>query len=905
MNHTLLPRRSLSLVASILVAGASHAQSWHVRPISEPPASQVNPVMQWVKEYETAEVSYSELRAALRNAPKQLFGLSEQPGVELLLPTPTGIQRFHVWENDLLSPRVQATVPGLRTFSGQGIDDPSASVRFEFGYGSFRAMIMGTDGYTFIEPMKFKNDGTYFFYDRKNSMRQPGWFCKTEDKGNTLPFFDTQQGSTGFEGQRNTGTNLWTFRLALNCTAEYYTAAGGTTTAAVSRMTTSANRVDGVYEKEMAISLNLVLAKVFTNPATFANNNGGTMLGQNQTQCDLDPGNANYDIGHVFSTGGGGIAGLGVVGITGNKARGVTGSPSPVGDSFDIDYVAHEMGHQFGGDHSFNGVTGSCGGGNRNRATAWEPGSGSTIMAYAGICGSEDVQPHSDPYFHVGNIIEILPYRVAARGGVSSATTNIVPVVNAGSDYTIPPNTPFKLTMSATDGNSDPLVFQWDELDVPASGTANQGSTTATTTNTSRPLFRSYNPTTNPTRYFPSQGLVLANNFTHQHEFVPNVARTMIFRAVARDNRTTGGGTAWDSAVITVSGTSTFAVSSPNTNITWNRNNLFNVTWNTANTTAAPFNTSQVRIYLSTNSGGSYFTNPPTATLLATTANDGSETVSMPLNTPGGSTARIFVEAVGNAFFDVSNVNFTISTTNATPTLAAIANQTINEMSLWTYSMVGSDTDTAQSLAYSLVSGPTGMSVNAGSGQISWTPTEAQGPGSYPVTVRVSDNNQPTPAVADRSFTINVLEVGSTVTGTVNFNSYIPSEVGKQVLVQVGPNGNSSILESGTVTLGSGNSLSYVSNLPNGTYRVYVTRNYYLRRRISNVVLTSGSSVNAGTFNLICGDADNSGEIDAADIDVVISNFGNFTDPGDIDGSGEVDATDIDLVIANFGSVGD
>ncbi|MBL8965134.1 MAG: hypothetical protein JNK70_13840, partial [Phycisphaerae bacterium] len=310
----------------------------------------------------------------------------------------------------------------------------------------------------------------------------------------SIPFLDQPIGGTGDSTSRNTGTNLWSFRLALNCNFEYYQFFGSSTTNAISQMTTSVNRVDGVYRKEMAIRLNLVLAKVHTNAATYTNNNGSAMLGQNQTQCDADPGTANYDIGHVFSTGGGGVAGLGVVGIAGNKARGVTGSPSPTGDAFDIDYVAHEMGHQFGGNHSFNGVTGSCGGGNRNRPTAWEPGSGSTIMSYAGICGSEDVQSNSDAYFHVGSISEILPYRVASRGGVSTATGNIVPTVNAGSDFAIPPNTPFKLTMSATDGNSDPMTFQWDELDVPATGTANQGSTTATTTNTSRPLFRSDEP---------------------------------------------------------------------------------------------------------------------------------------------------------------------------------------------------------------------------------------------------------------------------------------------------------------------------------------------------------------------------------------------------------------------------
>ena len=340
------------------------------------------------------------------------------------------------------------------------------------------------------------------------------------------------------------------------------------------------------------------------------------------------------------------------------------------------------MGHQCGANHTFNGASGNCGGGNRSGAHSYEPGSGITIMAYAGICDGQDLAAHSIDTFHLDSLNAIVAFSQTGGGNacaVQTATGNTPPTVTGPGNFNIPRNTPFSLTASATDPNGDSITYDWQEFDL------GSGSGTTAVPNSDAggaiPILRQYAPTSSGTRTFPSLTYILNNANVPPStngscpttacltgELLPSISRTMTFAVVARDNRANGGGINSTTNTVTVnSAAGPFVVTAPNTAVTIPPGN-FTVTWNVANTTAAPVSAANVKISLSTDGGNTF----PTV-LLASTANDGSESVTIPA-TPT-TTARIKVEAVGNIFFDISDTNFTI-TAAPTPSPAPTASPT-------------------------------------------------------------------------------------------------------------------------------------------------------------------------------------------------------------------------------------
>jgi subtilisin-like proprotein convertase family protein len=419
-------------------------------------------------------------------------------------------------------------------------------------------------------------------------------------------------------------------------------------------MVVTMTRVNGVYERELAVTMELVPNNdilIFITTDAFSNTNANSLIGESQSVITAAIGTDNFDIGHTVSTGGGGLAGLGVICNSGNKARGITGSPAPVGDAYDIDYVAHEMGHQFGGSHTFNGLSGSCDG-NQEPAYAVEPGGGTTIMAYAGLCVSGNIQSNSNDYFHTVSLDQIAVVLRNTSCAVETEINNTAPTIPTIASRSIPYGTAFILKSSdldITDAEGDSLTYTWEQTN--ANGT-NINQPTATGTN--GPNFRSLPPSTERDRYMPTLANVLAGNLTPTWEVIPSVVRTLNFALTARDNNVAGGQTTRRNAIVFVRNAGPFRVTSQaEEGITWAPGTTQNITWDVAGTTANSINTATVNILLSTDSGLTFNT-----VLAAATDNDGAETITVPNLLSGN--CRIKIEAVDNIYYAVNSTNFAV-----------------------------------------------------------------------------------------------------------------------------------------------------------------------------------------------------------------------------------------------------
>ncbi len=586
------------------------------------------------------------LQRALHSVPNFSAGelLLAEP-FKIALPLPDGQwATFRLLEWSVLAPPLQARYPDLRSYSGRGIEDPTVQVKCELTPHGFFAMILGRQGTTFIDTYRQGQDAYVAVYAKEDAKSKKTWTCSA---GHLV--YATEH-SKETRGEPKNDCLLRTYRLALACTGEYAQYHGGTKASALAAMVTTLNRVNGVFERDLGIRMELVANNdtlIFLNPATDGYSNGDpfAMLAQNAAKCNALIGSANYDIGHVFGTGDGGVAGLGVACNPTAKAYGATGLSLPIGDPFDIDYVAHEFGHQFGANHTQNN---SC---NRNDATALEPGSGSTIMGYAGIC-SPNIQANSDDYFHAISIQEIRQYTAAGEGNTCPQKIdlgNTAPTVTVvgKSIYFVPRATPFALTAIGSDPDGDLLTYCWEQMDTQIAPMPPRP------TNIEGPMFRSRKPTLSPTRYFPALEHVLSST-VNPWERLPAVSRRLHFRVTVRDQHPGGGCTAdADAEVVVDSSAGPFTLLEPNLPLTWYAGEIQTVRWNVANTNDPPIQCNEVLILLSIDGGWTY-----SHLLAGPVPNNGEAQVAVPYFF--SDSCRIRIQAADNIFFDVSDHLFQI-----------------------------------------------------------------------------------------------------------------------------------------------------------------------------------------------------------------------------------------------------
>ena len=702
------------------------------------------------KKYQILTLDIETFKTQLIGSPirGQFSGRSNQI---IFLPNASGImERYHVVETPIMEKELADRFPMIKSYAAQGIDDPTAVARFSVTQFGLHSMTFSTEKSTvFIDPYTTDTQN-YIVYQKSDLGGDSQSFECLTDESLSLSTLETDRNNSEYSIFNTDDNTLRTYRLAQSCTAEYGNIFAGTGTDAQKKaniqaqMAITMTRVNGVYEIDLGITMifvinNDLLIYFGDTAADPWSNEWNTKTAQT---IDAAIGVNNYDIGHNFNTTGGGNAGcLACVCKSTSqsgthKGRGYTGRSNPTGDPFDIDYVAHEMGHQFGGYHTQSNSSCRSGSG----ATEVEPGSASTIMGYAGICPA-NVQNNSDAYFAYVNIRDIMAYVKTTTGSCSVNTliANQTPTVDAGLDYVIPKSTPFILTATGSDPDNDPITFCWEQND-PGNPSSNAAPTA---TRAVGPMFRSLTGTSSPSRYMPNLATILTGATSNTWEVVPSVARDLNFSVIVRDNVAGGGQTKSDLMKVTVSSaTGPFIMTSPNTNVSWTAGSNRNVTWTVAGTDANDVNCKFVDIYLSTNGGTTF-----PVLLASKVPNDGSETVTMPNIT--GTTNRIMVRGHKQIFFDVSNSNFSLTSGGNTFAVAfdgtvegqnkaicqgETANYTIN------YATLGSFSGTT---TFSASGNPSGTTVTFNPSSISSSGTVIMGisntgsvtPGEYQIVV--------------------------------------------------------------------------------------------------------------------------------------------------------------------------
>ena len=580
---------------------------------------------------------------------KQLKGLSsyKRNHKTLYFPDEDGeLKGFNVRETPVLSAELSAKYPAIKSYTGFGMDDKAEKIRFSVSHNGVQAMIVhgNEKGNSFMQ--KVKGD-EYIVYKRDSfNKKEVDFICSTRAEAtkkqvaSALKPIDDQM--------------LRKFRLAVSATGEYTQYHGGTVADALGAINATITRVNEVFETDLAITLELV-ANTDSIIFTDAENDpyGGNLSAQAQTVITDGIGSTNFDIGHLFhrDQANGNAGFVGAVCVDNRKASAFASHPDPMGDFFDLDYVAHEMGHQFGANHTWSFES-------EGTAVQAEPGSGTSIMGYAGIAGADNVAENGDDYFHYWSIVQIADYLETVNCAEEIPLTNNPPIIVPTGNFTIPKSTAFALTGNASDPDAgDVLTYAWEQIDNGIVTQATFGPTNPTGAN-----FRSQIPTVDSVRYFPKLANVLAGNLTQVNppinsawETVSEVERDMNFALTVRDNAMGGGQVEADLVrVSVVNSAGPFVVTSQTNGETYTAGAVQQILWDVANTNVVPINTQTVDILLSVDGGATF------PTLLASgVANDGEHDIIVPAIPT--TTARLMIKASDNIFFAVNSEDFTIT----------------------------------------------------------------------------------------------------------------------------------------------------------------------------------------------------------------------------------------------------
>jgi subtilisin-like proprotein convertase family protein len=842
------------------------------------------------KQYTTFQLDFEALKTKLQLAPKRFISTVSNTQIEL--PNSKGqLHTFKVYEAPVLSEALTLQYPNIKTYVAYCVDVPGVRARLSITPQGLQAMINYTDNATnFIAPLSKGDNTNYIIYNRDvrlNTLRN--FDCLTQNEAS----FNINETQSRLANDQT----LKTFRIAISTTAEYTNFwdddddnNGNAQADALAQVVNTLNRVNEVFEVDMAINFTLVTGTELIYTDIVTDPYSDMLNTQLQSTLTSTVGETNYDIGHLFTYGAttGNANCIGCVCVDGQKGSGYSshtfldndGGPY-MSDFFDIDVVSHEIGHQMGANHTFSMF-------DEFEGANVEPGSGSTIMGYAGITGVNDIQGHADPYFHYFSITQIetnLQNRTCWQG---TAITNNAPIANAGSDYTIPSGTAFVLKGTATDTDaSDVLTHTWEQIDNGVTIANNFGPN-----KTSGAVWRSRPPSLSSDRFMPTIERVISGQLTETNptitvdnsswETVSSVSRTLNFALTVRD-RAAENGTGlspqsdYDTMTVTVDGSSgPFSVTSQSTNELWDIGSNQTITWDVAGTNTGTVNTPTVNILMSTDGG---YTFP--FVLASNVPNDGEHDIVVPV-TGGGdsSTVRIKVEGHNNIFYAINSTNFSLQESEFVLTLSnAIVDVCVpNDAQFnFTYNTYLGFTDETQfstsglPASVSTIFSPSSASVNNTEVSLSVSGTQNLSPGNYPFTIigtsgTVSKSVNAQLHVFDTNFNnitiISPLNAATDVAISPAIFTWIADVNATAYEFEVATDTNfSNIIETATVT-----------NMSYETSNLEVSTQYFWRvRAINNCGNGNYTQASFTTTNIACNSTN------ATNTPIAISTSGNVT----------------------------